>query len=44
MHRLLKPTGVLCVHLDYKAVYYIKVEEGYDVSLVTVDDVLRDVG
>jgi len=26
MHRLLKPTGVLCVHLDYKSVHYIKVE------------------
>ena len=26
MHRLLKPTGVLCVHLDYRAVHYIKVE------------------
>ena len=25
MHTLLKPTGVLCVHLDYKSVYYIKV-------------------
>ena len=25
MHRLLKPTGVLCVHLDYNAVHYIKV-------------------
>ncbi len=25
MHRLLKPTGVLCVHLDYKSVHYIKV-------------------
>ena len=26
MHRLLKPTGVLCVHLDYRSVHYIKVE------------------
>ena len=26
MHRLLKKTGVLCVHLDYRAVHYIKVE------------------
>ena len=26
MHRLLKPTGVLCVHLDYRAVHYIKIE------------------
>lgn len=26
MHRLLKPTGVLCVHLDYNSVHYIKVE------------------
>lgn len=26
MHRLLKPIGILCVHLDYKAVHYIKVE------------------
>ena len=26
MHRLLKPTGILCVHLDYRAVHYIKVE------------------
>ena len=25
MHRLLKPTAVLCVHLDYKSVHYIKV-------------------
>lgn len=25
MHRLLKETGVLCVHLDYKSVHYIKV-------------------
>lgn len=26
MHRLLKPTGTLYVHLDYKTVHYIKVE------------------
>ena len=26
MHRLLKPTGILCVHLDYNATHYIKVE------------------
>ena len=26
MHRLLKSTGVLCVHLDYKSVHYIKIE------------------
>lgn len=26
MHRLLKPNGVLCVHLDYRAVHYIKIE------------------
>ena len=26
MHRLLKPTGSLFVHLDYRAVHYIKVE------------------
>ena len=26
MHKLLKPAGVLCVHLDYKACHYIKVE------------------
>ena len=25
MHRLLKSNGVLCVHLDYKSVHYIKV-------------------
>ena len=26
MHGLLKTTGILCVHLDYKSVHYIKVE------------------
>ena len=26
MRRLLKPEGILCVHLDYRAVHYIKVE------------------
>ena len=26
IHRLLKPAGVLCVHLDYRSVHYIKVE------------------
>lgn len=26
MHRLLKPTGILCVHLDWRMSHYIKVE------------------
>jgi DNA modification methylase len=26
MHRLLKPTGCLFVHLDYRAIHYIKIE------------------
>ena len=26
MHRVLKPTGVLCVHLDWRMAHYIKVE------------------
>ena len=26
MHRVLKPTGVLCVHLDWRMTHYIKVE------------------
>ena len=25
-HRLLKDTGVLCLHLDYRSVHYAKVE------------------
>ena len=26
MHRLLSPTGVFCIHLDYRSVHYAKVE------------------